>query len=487
MNSLWRRIQSLATMADDMEHELILIGSIINHLPSAVFRLYSILQMNYAGQYEETGDSALVYCKEDNTYVSESAVLTPADATVYVAYAEGEEPGHYQFTVRMKAAAGQQYALTIPCATAFLQQYYYPVRRFLRANPAKYIRPGTSRRPREGTTIAVIDTEMQRPYITQFSGCILRFHDGGWVMNDAERWNVYIRLPEGVRVDPYVRKVTGLSREFLDAHGVDEEEALDQITAFLSGADLVCGHAVLSDIELLRERYLLAGRIPDPSVLCDTAPKDLTIASLAALQEQADVQALAAARGNAVTQRADAAQNGTPAPGPAAGAQNPAAGDTDEAMLYQPETTTIGDGNEIPACLLSSDLIDTQVLMEYLYDLQGMIKLERAAELAGVAAEGDVFHDARTDADVTARLLIRLWPEFVQRFGVSPIVKAAMMHAPKDTVLLNPILGKYVSTRSTEMGKPRSRSTQNHRNLTRAGHSVKRSVRAEQRRRGRIT
>lgn len=433
-----------------MEHELILIGSRINHLPAAIFRLYSILQAGYTGQYEETGDSPLVYRKDDNTYVSDSAVLTCADATVYVAYEEGEEQGRYTFTVRMKAATGQQYALRLPCSTAFLQQYYYPVRRFLRTNPAKYIRPGTSRRPREGATIAVLDTEMQRPYITQFSGVLLRYVGGTWSIDESARMNVYIRLPEGVRMDPYVQKVTGLTREFLNKNGVEEDAALDRITEFLSDVDLVCGHAVLSDIELLRERYLLAGRIPDPSVLTDAAPKDLAIANLAAMQD--------AASGNA----ADGATEG----------------------YYQPEPAAENTENQIPACLLRSDLIDTQVLMEFLYDLQGMIKLERAAELAGVVADGDVFHDARTDADVTARLLIKLWPEFVTRFHVMPIVKAAMMHAPKDTVLLNAILGKSVPVKSSDSANGRSKGPRSRKPTS---HSAKRTVRAEQMRRKRIT
>lgn len=422
-----------------MEHELILTGSKLNHLPSAVFRLYAILQQNYTDQYEETGDSPIVYSKDDNAYVSDSATLTPTDTAICVAYEPTGDEGHYLYEVRMKSATGRVYALTLPCGLAFLQQYYYPVRRFLRANPAKYIRPGMSRPPHEGTTLAVIDTEMQRPYITQFSGCILRYTDGAWVMDDAERMNVYIRLPEGVRMDPYVRKVTGLTREFLDANGVDEEIALDRITAFLAPVDYICGHAVLSDIELLRERYLLAGRIPDPSVLGDPAARDLTVGNLE-----------------------------TP---------------SDAALAHRVAGAFFGTEEEqgpdpIPACLLRSDLIDTQILMEYLYDLSGMIKLESAAVMAGVAAEGDVFHDARTDADVTARLLTRLWPEFVDRFGVSPIVKSAMMHAPKDTILLNAILGKNVSTKAEENSRTRNRTPR-----SRAG--VKRTVRAQQRRRGR--
>lgn len=294
--------------------------------------------------------------------------------------------------------------------------------------------------------IAVLDTEMQRPYITQFSGCMLRFHNGAWTMDDTQRFNVYVRLPEGVPMDPYVRKVTGLTRAFLDANGVEEEEALDQITAFLSQAELVCGHAVLSDVELLRERYLLAGRIPDPSVLRDAAARDLLV-------------------------------------GDVAGAAN--ALDTMGVMPGMAEHSPDDKENAIPACLLRSDLIDTQVLMEYLYDLSGMIKLERAAELADVLEEGDVFHDARTDAEVTARLLRKLWPAFVERFGVMPIVKAAMMHAPKETVLLNAILGKYVSTKSGEGSKTRGKGGRDYHGPS--GRAVKRSVHAEQQRRRRIT
>lgn len=432
-----------------MDHELTLIGSKINHLPAAVFHLYAILQQSYIGQYEETGDCVLIFRKEDNVYASDETLMTPENATVAVAYEELTEAVNsckYRYCVRMMCA-GHTHMLTMPCGIAFLQQYYYPVRRFLRANPAKFVRPGTPHPPREGMMIAVLDTEMQRPYITQFSGCMLRFHNGAWTMDDTQRFNVYVRLPEGVPMDPYVRKVTGLTRAFLDANGVEEEEALDQITAFLSQAELVCGHAVLSDVELLRERYLLAGRIPDPSVLRDAAARDLLV-------------------------------------GDVAGAAN--ALDTMGVMPGMAEHSPDDKENAIPACLLRSDLIDTQVLMEYLYDLSGMIKLERAAEMAGVTAEGDVFHDARTDAEVTARLLMKLWPEFVETFGVTPIVKAAMMHSSRDTALLNPIVGKRIPPKAETLNRA-ERSLKKHGNGHGHSHTQRRTVRAEQQRRKRIT
>lgn len=433
-----------------MEHELVIVGSKLNHLPASLFHLYWLVQQNYIGQYEETGDSPLVFDKNENVYRSDNVTLTFANATVSVAYeqVEGtEEPNRYRYMAQMTSEDQQySYTLTLPCSKAFLQQYYYPVRQFLRANPAKYVRPGIDRTPREGMTVAVLDTEMQRPYITQFSGVLLRYRNGTWAMDPLERMNVYIRLPEGICVSPYVREVTGLTEEFLNANGVDEEEALDAITAFLSEAEFVCGHSIISDIDLLRERYLLAGRIADLSLLNDAAARDLTIA------------------GNA---------------------------DVAETMLEHHETQTLfhdkagTSSNQIPMCLLRNEVIDTQMLMEYIYDLSVMIGLEKAAELAEVTAEGDVFHDARTDAEVTARILIKLWPMFLERYGVMPIIKTAMVHAPKDVSLLNPISFTKDSAEE-ESGRP-AKGGQHSRSGAKGGYKPKRTVRAQKRKRTRIT
>lgn|GEM_PF-4160180 len=415
-------------------------GSRINHLPTALFRAFERCQRlaeELSAQDSERGRvniserepgagrenptviqsvSSIRFNEDKNAYVMKTkkgnfASLRPDNTVLCTAFCtdpSDEKRFVLILSIDSKAPDNKEElpdnAIVLRGRRSLLDQFYYPVKMFLQSNPGKYEAVGLVPGAIKCSRIAVLDTEMERPYITQFSGRILQRDTGAAAGTSAEaitnagtvkenkegtragaaavcesnsrgnhsgkdtstgeiswqqagRYDTYIRLPEGVHLTPYVAKVTGLTDDFLQENGIEEEEALLRIREFLDGADLICGHSVLADIEILRDAY---------------------------------------------------------------------------------ERT----GIEAPACLTRPEMIDTQVLTEYIFDLENNTKLAHAAALAGVTEEGDVFHDARTDAEVTERLFLNLSPRFFAQFGMYPVVTDVMLHAPKHTDLLQPILGK---------------------------------------------
>ncbi len=412
-------------------------GSRINHLPTALFRAFERCQRLAEELYsqgreccEESGAGrednwkitpvlqradSIRFNEDKNAYVMKTkkgnfASLRPDNTVLCTAFCtdpSDEKRFVLILSIDSKAPDNTEElpdnALVLRGRRSLLDQFYYPVKMFLKSNPGKYEAVGLTPGTLKCTRIAVLDTEMERPYITQFSGRILQRDTGAKTETNeqakasaisgnkagaftgtdegakagaaagskteteilaneiswqqAGRYDTYIRLPEGVHLTPYVAKVTGLTDDFLQENGIEEKEALLRIREFLDGADLICGHSVLADIEILRDAYERAGM-------------------------------------------------------------------------------------EAPACLTRPEMIDTQVLTEYIFDLENNTKLAHAAALAGVTEAGDVFHDARTDAEVTERLFLKLSPRFFELFGAYPVVTDVMLHAPKHTDLLQPILGK---------------------------------------------
>ena len=188
------------------------------------------------------------------------------------------------------------------------------------ASAADSLPPALSERNRErmallaeaaGKTglVAVVDLEMQDDYPMQFAGLLLRW-DGTSYVPDREL-NMYISLPAGVRISPYVGRLTGISRDYLLSHGVPEEEAAPEIARFLSEADIICGQTPGKDFELLHLIYertglgkpacLTSGSFIDAAVLVQALYDN---AQLMSLEKEASLMGLRIGRGkyhNAVT------------------------------------------------------------------------------------------------------------------------------------------------------------------------------------------
>jgi len=54
---------------------------------------------------------------------------------------------------------------------------------------------------------------------------------------EAEGMDLFIRLPEGRRLDPFITKLTGITQARLEAEGVDDQTAANAFTALLKGAE----------------------------------------------------------------------------------------------------------------------------------------------------------------------------------------------------------------------------------------------------------
>lgn len=65
--------------------------------------------------------------------------------------------------------------------------------------------------------------------------------------------DVFLRLPEGGRLDPLITELTGITEERLEAEGVDDEEAAKAFAGLLEGADrpLIAAYNAQFDLNFL--------------------------------------------------------------------------------------------------------------------------------------------------------------------------------------------------------------------------------------------
>ena len=169
-----------------------------------------------------------------------------------------------------------------------MKQIYSRLRGFFTLNRSKYGRPAFRRRaPSEELDVlseqdsleplrrvAVIDTEMHFTRVIQFAGVMIEYRDGAF--REAARRDFYVRLPEGEKMAPSIREVTGITDELLRSEGIEEDRAVEEIGDFLSAADAIAGQAVINDTVLLRKVFRRWKRRCPPSlakhVLLDIAP-----------------------------------------------------------------------------------------------------------------------------------------------------------------------------------------------------------------------
>lgn len=160
--------------------------------------------------------------------------------------------------------------------------------------------------------IAVLDFEMQDDYPMQFAGLILEWN--GLSYEIKKELHMYIALPEGVAISPYVSRLTGIGRDLLEKRGIPEMTAALQIDDFLTGVSTVCGQTPVKDFELLHLIYE-RNRLPKPPCLQSGKYIDVAIllqclydnAQLLSLEKEAAAMGLPREKGrfhNAVTDTA---------------------------------------------------------------------------------------------------------------------------------------------------------------------------------------
>lgn len=157
--------------------------------------------------------------------------------------------------------------------------------------------------------IAVLDFEMQDDYPMQFAGLILEWN--GLSYEIKKELNMYIVLPEGVRISPYVSRLTGIGRDLLAQKGIPEMTAALRIDDFLSDVSIICGQTPVRDFELLHLIYernrlmkplpLQSGKYIDVAILLQCLYDNAQVLSL---EKEAAVMGLSREKGrfhNAVT------------------------------------------------------------------------------------------------------------------------------------------------------------------------------------------
>ena len=157
--------------------------------------------------------------------------------------------------------------------------------------------------------VAVVDLEMQDDYPMQFAGLLLTWNGSRYIK--SEEIHMYIRLPDSVRISPYVSKLTGINRDFLEKKGIPETEAAAKIDAFLSKASVICGQTPGKDFELMHLIYERSG-LEKPACLQSGSFIDVAILiqslydnpQLLSLEKEADLMRVGTQKGrfhNAVT------------------------------------------------------------------------------------------------------------------------------------------------------------------------------------------
>lgn len=93
-------------------------------------------------------------------------------------------------------------------------------------------------------------------HITELSAVCVRQEDSGVV----EQFTGYVKLPEGVHLDPKVSELTGITEEKLAAEGSDIVVVLERFFDFFKGSTLVVAHNAAFDLSFVRETCLRQGR-----------------------------------------------------------------------------------------------------------------------------------------------------------------------------------------------------------------------------------
>lgn len=110
---------------------------------------------------------------------------------------------------------------------------------------------------RLGGNVLVFDLEMQDGMPIQCSAALVEHTAKGFVQH--ERYDTYIRLPEGHKIDEFIHALTHISNEDLERYGVEPEEFVNHMALLLQKADFLCGHAIGNDLGSLARCFRSVG------------------------------------------------------------------------------------------------------------------------------------------------------------------------------------------------------------------------------------
>ena len=109
-----------------------------------------------------------------------------------------------------------------------------------------------------GGNVLVFDLEMQDGIPIQCSAALVEQTPQGFVQH--ERYDTYIRLPEGRKIDEFIHALTRISNADLEKYGVEPAEFVERMSLLLQKADFLCGHAVGNDLSSLARCFRSVGK-----------------------------------------------------------------------------------------------------------------------------------------------------------------------------------------------------------------------------------
>ncbi len=95
--------------------------------------------------------------------------------------------------------------------------------------------------------VLVFDAEYNEGQLIQFSGILFRNIEKD-IFQVCKSLNMYVKLQEG-KINPFIERFTGITDIFLEAFGVDIEEAIGKINNLLEveGSLVVVSHGLTND------------------------------------------------------------------------------------------------------------------------------------------------------------------------------------------------------------------------------------------------
>ena len=109
-----------------------------------------------------------------------------------------------------------------------------------------------------GGNVLVFDLEMQDGIPIQCSAALVEQTPRGFLQH--ERYDTYIRLPEGRKIDDFIHALTRISNADLEKYGVEPAEFVERMSLLLQKADFICGHAVGNDLSSLARCFRSVGK-----------------------------------------------------------------------------------------------------------------------------------------------------------------------------------------------------------------------------------
>lgn len=370
-------------------------GSRINHLPAPLFVLFHRIAQEYGKPgrcSERLSGTTLIFDEEKSVYYDsrnpDEIILTPANAVLSVSRFRDPLNGEYVFFLGLD---GNDLHMDMPCginhivipANPSLDRVYRTLKSFRASNRNKYMLPSSAavraRQAEQEAADPLRDPAADRKLTGRLPACDCMDEWKKIAVFDTEMLFVYPTQFAGILLEKR-------GTEYVRTGALDMYIRLPKGKKLTKNVKRVTGQTdeMLEALGICEEEALR---------------------KIAVFLKEADIVC-----GQAV--------NG------------------DIEMLRQRYYHADAPDIQEPPVLRRQRIIDTEVMLQGVFELDNPTSLEKAADIAGIQCPADPFHDARTDADVTAELFCRLLPAYQKKFGSAPVIDPAILHHANNLQLL---------------------------------------------------